>query len=370
MRPVGPELRLDSPVEAIALTPEGRIVITGRRAGRLHVWDGETDRGFDLPPQGTAVTSLAVSPDGRVFASGTEGGVVRLWDTSMLGPIGQTFKLVSAVTALAFDPAGRILAVGSDDGRIRLWEVPSHKALGVPIRVEHPVQTVAFAADGRRLLIGSTDGARWWDLVREVVSASDQGPDDRSSVGVEATTVSPDSRTFATARRVAADGRTHGWIELRDAATGRLFRRTPDEPHAQSGAVYSPDSNWLLTWGPAPKTARLWDVATWRDSRPLCRSLDSTINQAVFSRDGRTLMLGCRDGRARLWNVDADREIDPQHTPRHAYPITAVTFDPNGSRLVTGCHAGTVRRVGRDPTYVAPRIAAECWGDRRPGLQP
>ena len=158
MRPVGPELRLDSPVEAIALTPEGRIVITGRRAGRLHVWDGETDRGFDLPPQGTAVTSLAVSPDGRVFASGTEGGVVRLWDTSMLGPIGQTFKLVSAVTALAFDPAGRILAVGSDDGRIRLWEVPSHKALGVPIRVEHPVQTVAFAADGRRLLIGSTDG--------------------------------------------------------------------------------------------------------------------------------------------------------------------------------------------------------------------
>ena len=54
-------------------------------------------------------------------------------------------------------------------------------------------------------------------------------------------------------------------------------------------------------------------------------------------------MLGCRDGRARLWNVDADREIDPQHTPRHAYPITAVTFDPNGSRLVTGCHAGTVR---------------------------
>jgi tRNA A-37 threonylcarbamoyl transferase component Bud32 len=79
---------LDAPVEAIASTPNGRKVITGRRAGRLHVWDVETQRGFDLPPQGTEVTCLAVSPDGRVFASGTEGGVIRLWDTCLLGAIG------------------------------------------------------------------------------------------------------------------------------------------------------------------------------------------------------------------------------------------------------------------------------------------
>ena len=38
-----------------------------------------------------------------------------------------------------------------------------------------------------------------------------------------------------------------------------------------------------------------------------------------------------------------DVEIDPEHRPRHAYPITAVAFDPERSRLVTGCHAGTVR---------------------------
>jgi WD40 repeat protein len=80
-----------------------------------------------------------------------------------------------------------------------------------------------------------------------------------------------------------------------------------------------------------------------RDSRPLFRSLDSPIRQAVFSRDGRSLLLGCRDGKARLWDPDSDVEIDPAHRPRHAYPITAVAFDPGRSRMVTGCHAGTVR---------------------------
>jgi WD40 repeat protein len=36
-------------------------------------------------------------------------------------------------------------------------------------------------------------------------------------------------------------------------------------------------------------------------------------------------------------------EVDPGHGPRHAYPITAVAFDPGRERMVTGCHAGTVR---------------------------
>jgi WD40 repeat protein/tRNA A-37 threonylcarbamoyl transferase component Bud32 len=346
-RSLEPGWRHDSPVEAIALTPDGRKVITGRRAGRLHIWDAETGRGFDLPPQGTEVTSLAVSPDGRVFASGTEGGVVRLWDTSLLGTIGQTCKLVSAVTALTFDPHGRVLAIGGDDGTIRLWEVPHQKAIGLPVRVNRPVQTVTFGEDGQRLLIGTSEGAKWWDLTGRTVRDPDQGrdgrPNDGPSIQVKATAVSPDGRTLAIARSVVADGPARGWVELREAATGRSLRQTPDQPHALSGVAYSPDSKWILTWGTEARTARLWDVATLRDARPLFRSPDSPINQAVFSRDGGSLLLGCRDGKARLWDPDRDVEIDPGHGPRHAYPITAVAFDPNRPRVVTGCHAGTVR---------------------------
>ena len=97
-----------------------------------------------------------------------------------------------------------------------------------------------------------------------------------------------------------------------------------------------------MTWGREPGTARLWDVDTARDSR-LLRSLKSAINQAAFSRDGGTLLLACRDNRARLWDLNRDVEIDSKLRPRHAYPITAVAFDPQRPRVVTGCHAGTVR---------------------------
>jgi WD40 repeat protein len=155
--------------------------------------------------------------------------------------------------------------------------------------------------------------------------------------------VSPDGRTLAAVRSEAAEGRTRGRVQLWDAATGRWLRQSPDQPEPLSGVAYSPDSKRVLTWGPAPGTAQLWDAATLRDPRPLCRSLGSPILQAAFSHDGGTLLLGCRDAKARLWDVDSDAEIEPGSGPRHAYPITAVAFDPNRSRVVTGCHAGTVR---------------------------
>jgi WD40 repeat protein len=342
-----PELQHDSPVGAIALTPDGRTVITGRQAGRLHVWDAGTHRGFDLPPQGTEVISLVVSPDGRVLASGTEAGVVRLWDTSLLGQIGQTYKFAGPVTALAFDPGGRVVAIGGEDGTIRLREVPSRKALGPPLRVGHAVQSLTFGDGGRRLSIVTAEGSRSWDLAGRTGVESSPGGADRSDVGpscrVEPAAISPDGRTLAIARRMRAGDRTRGRVELRDAATDRPLRQAPDQPHAISGMAFSPDSRWLLTWGPAPGTARLWDVATLRDPRPLFRSLDSSIHRAVFSRDGRSVLVGCRDARARLWDLRRDAEIDPEHRPYHIYPITAVAFDPGRPRLVTGCHAGTVR---------------------------
>jgi WD40 repeat protein len=342
-RLIGPELHHDAPVEAIALTPDGRTVITGRRHGRLHVWDAETERGFDLPAQGTEVTGLAVSRDGRLFASGTGGGVVRLWDTSLLGPVGQTCKLRGGVTALAFDPSGRVLAIGEDDGTITLRELPRPKTLGPALRLNHPVQTVTFGEGGRRLLIGTTAGMRWWDLTDRKPCDSDWRRGDGPSGQVEATAASPDGRTLATATRLGTGSRVHYRVEIHDVATGRSLRETPDQPYPLSGVAYSPDSKRLLAWGPVPGTARLWDVASMRDSQPLLRSLDCSILQAAFSWDGRHLLLGCRDGRARLWDVNTDTEIDPSHRPRHAYPITAVAFDPGRSRLVTGCHAGTVR---------------------------
>jgi WD40 repeat protein/serine/threonine protein kinase len=333
-RRIDPPLRHDAAISAIACGRDGRAIVTGTRDGRLHVWDSAGTRVSELPAQGAAVTGLAVSPDGETFAAATAGGVVRLWDFNMLGHPAQTLMLGGAVTRVAFHPGGRGLATGQDDGTIRLWTLPRPPAIGRPIRVGRPVEGLSFL-DCSRVLVGTGGEMRAWDIDRDEVGA----PADRGPSPAEVTVLGPDGEILATVYRTATGGRQ---LVLRDAATGARLRATPEQPGPILGVAFSPDSRRLLTWSDRPGGARLRDVATLREARPMLQALDAPLHRAVFRADGGTILVGCRDGTARLWDIESDEEINPGLRPHHAYPVTALAAPPRGERVVAGCQDGSV----------------------------
>jgi WD40 repeat protein len=155
--------------------------------------------------------------------------------------------------------------------------------------------------------------------------------------------VSPDGRLIATTTARGTEGQPGSSLLLVDAVSGARVRDWLEESHPQAGITFSPDSRRLLTWGSRPGTAVLRDLSALGPSQPLFRSLGVAIHHAAFSPDGSALLLGCRDGTGRFWDVTRDVPVHSPRRPRHAYPITAVAFDPWSPRIVTGCHAGTVR---------------------------
>jgi WD40 repeat protein len=366
-------LALRSQVRALAFSRDGRVALIGTEGGTVHVWQQDSLQITDLPLQGGDVTSLAVSPDGILFAVGTGPGAVRFWDLHTLRPIGQTRKIGARVRALAFHPDGGTLAAGHDDGAIRLWEVLRPRAIGRPLRFPGPLHSLAVDRAGTRLLVGSSGGAQWFDLSPAADSAAAQQGVWARPMGsllintryeperkvfrleawrhfntlnmVEATAASPDGKTVATAGWAGIEGAARGRVVLWDAATGERLRHVSDLPAPLSGVAYSPDSRRLLTWGGGPRSASLWDAGTLRQPRPVCRALGPAIRRAVFSTDGGTVLLGCQDGTARLWDLARDEEVNPGHRLRHGFPITAVALEPasRNGRVATGCSAGTLR---------------------------
>jgi eukaryotic-like serine/threonine-protein kinase len=343
----GPVLGHDGSVAMAVFSLDSKKLITSTRNGTVHVWDLTTGRATDLPRQGTEVCAVALAPDGRYFATGSGYGLVRLWHIDSLRPFGPVYRCSGGVTALAFTGPGagsRQLAIGLDTGGIAVVELPPALEAVPPRPLKGAIQSLAYALDGGRLLVGTSDGAQWLDAA----TGKPLGPplSNPEGYGVSCTTLSADGLTLAMGRWAGKPGHWRGRSELWEAARGRRLWQTPDRASPISLVAISPDGRTLFSCGRTDVNgeAALWDTATGKLRRPLLETLDRTrVRQAAFHPSGDSLLLACEDGKLRLWDLDQDREIDPEHPLQHLAAVTTAVFDATGRRALTGCRDGTVR---------------------------
>jgi WD40 repeat protein len=318
------QLGHDSMVSSVAISRDGRLVLSGSIDHTARLWDAATGAELRRFEGHTLdVTSAAFSPDGRFVLTGSADTTVRQWDAAT-GEQVRRFANLGPVTSVAYSPDGRFAVAGSFDHSVRRFDMASGDELEPYVGAPDRVSSVAYSPDGRFVVAGCADGtAHVWNAATGAELRVLSGHKD----WVWAVAVSPDSRFVLT-------GGEDKTARLWDATTGAEVRRFSGHARRINSVAFSPDGRMVLTG--AGDGARAWDAQTGVAAGPF-EGLQY-VGGIVPSADGRFVLTGGSDGRLYLWDAATRKAL--RAFEGYAVGVRSVAFSPDASVFATGTDEG------------------------------
>jgi WD40 repeat protein len=164
----------------VAVAPDGSWLASGGRDrpvtadGTVRIWDVATGQvrvtltGHKrVNPIGHAspVEAVAVAPDGSWLASGGEDGTVRIWDAATWQELDALTGHTGGVMSVAVAADGSWLASGGEDGTVRIWDVAAWQVQAL-MRVDGSVHVCVWLGS-HALAVGGSAGLYLFGFLTE-----------------------------------------------------------------------------------------------------------------------------------------------------------------------------------------------------------
>ncbi|CDF38963.1 WD40-repeat containing protein [Chondrus crispus] len=319
-----------SGVTCVAMSGDGRRVVSGSGDKSVRVWDVETGAqvGEALVGHTESVCSVAMSGDGRRVVSGSHDMSVRVWDVETGAQVGEALVgHTGSVCSLAMSGDGRRVVSGSRDKSVRVWDVKTGAQVG-EVLVGHTdsVCSVAMSGDGRRVVSGSHDmSVRVWD----VETGAQVG---EALVGH---TGSVWSVAMSGDGRCVVSGSLDGSVRVWDVETGAQVGEALVGHTGLVCSVAMRGDGRRVVSGSWDKSVRVWDVETGAQVGEALVGHTGPVLSVAMSGDGRRVVSGSLDGSVRVWDVETGAQVG-EALVGHTDWVGSVAMSGDGRRVVSG----------------------------------
>ncbi|MFN6481215.1 WD40 repeat domain-containing protein [Nostoc sp. DedQUE07] len=383
----------NSPVNAVAITPDGKTAVSGSNDRTLKVWDLQTGKEMEISPltgHNDSVRAVAIAPDGKTAVSGSQDSTLKVWDLQTGKEISTLTDHNDSVSAVAIAPDGKTAVSGYyekiaydryDHSTLKVWDLQTGKEISTLTDHNYPVRALAIASDGKTAVSGwdRTSTLKVWDLqtgkeistlaghnsrVNAVAIAPDgktavSGSDDKTlkvwdlQTGKEISTLTGHNDSVS-AVAISLDGKTavsgsyeeiayyrydHSTLKVWDLQTGKEISTltSHNDPVSQVAIAIAPDGKTAVS-GSDDNTLKVWDLQTGKEISTLT-SHNSRVNAVAITSDGKKAISGSWDNTLKLWDLEAGKEIS---TFIVESPINCCAISPDGFTILAGDTSGRV----------------------------
>ncbi|MFD3621068.1 protein kinase [Streptomyces sp. NPDC058676] len=290
-------------VTAVAVTSDGRRVLSGDYHGGVRLWAADSGRCLhELTPDGANVVAIAVDAEGLTGLVVRSQAPLEMWDLTR----GERVSLPDAIetaslTAVALSGDGTVGATGHADGTLQFWNLRTGEVLRRVRGHGGPVDAMSLSVDGALALSASDDmrrdqTARAWDVATGRCRAVLPAPSHERGNGASGL-VNYGSALSADALHALQIWAEGGPMVLWDSRTSRVVAEVRHHLQHVHISALAPSGS-LAVVGISGEPVRIWETLTGRCLRTLefeepDRADDTRLTRsAAVSADGRTAVLG------------------------------------------------------------------------------
>ncbi|KIK79373.1 hypothetical protein PAXRUDRAFT_281757 [Paxillus rubicundulus Ve08.2h10] len=250
-------------VYSLAVTRDGKRIVSGGEDKRIRVWDVATHEYIEWASYTGYIFCIALSLDDRLAASGGADGKIVIREMKQNGEMKHSIDAGDMVDSLCFSPDGEKLAcaVNNYSGRaftVQVYDVESGELVLGPIKGhESYITCVLWSLDGAQLFSASHDRTiRCWDTE---TGESTGKPWTRHTGAVTSLSVSPDGTKLAS---TSFDQTVRFW----DARSGDPAEQALQHERSLCAVAFSPSGEFVACGGYDEKVS-IWRVPWWDNSQ-------------------------------------------------------------------------------------------------------